>query len=56
MFADYSHIFRVPTVVTSPTAMTTLRDALFITIAMNIVQPYFFGDPIAVIKATALCT
>ena len=39
IFADNSNIFRVKAVVASPSTMTTLSNAFFITNAMNIIKP-----------------
>lgn len=54
--ADYSHIFTVPAVVTSPPVMTARCDTFFITVTMDIVQPDLLWCSISLVPTTAMRT
>ena len=54
VFANYSNIFRMIAVVTSPSAMATLCNALFISNAMNVVKPNLIWCSVPLIPATAV--
>ncbi len=56
MLANNSHIFTMSAVVSSPTTVATLCDALFITNTVDIVQPNLFRNTVVVIKSAALRT